>query len=346
MPNPAGYILPAVISALICVFFNQSGAFFLFSLVPIAVVGLMFSPLTSWAAVSYSILIFAGTRVIFHFQEYQNPLEILLQTGAFSLLPVFFAWIIAPPSKGPAFFRMRTAFRFVTSSVILFALLVPLIYFLFQQEGFYQSVLADVETALAIIPFAENTSDVVQQSLMKEYFTAENILDSMMFFGLRGCGIFSIMLFFFINRQLSVSITKFFRRNNPVSGHLSGQSVSGLSFFKIRSQFIWAFSVSILILLVSFLVKHEILEIIAWNLFVLCVIMYAAQGMGIVLFFLHRPNVPRGLKIILNLIFIMMIFRFSVMMFFLGTVTVLGILEHWVPFRVSKVNKPSSTPKM
>ncbi|MDR2901030.1 MAG: YybS family protein [Treponema sp.] len=268
-----------------------------------------------------------------------DVLDILLKTGAFSLLPIFFAWIIAPPAVGPAFLRMRTLYRFVISSLLLLSIHIPMVYNLFQQEGFYQSFLADVESVLSLTSLTSfaSGSDVVEQSLLKEYLTADNIVSNIIFFGLRGGGLLSIMLFFFMNRQLSFAITKLFRKT---------RSLPSLLHFKIKSPFIWVLSFSILAILISLQFKLDIIQIIAWNIFVLCVIMYAAQGLGIVLFFLNKPNIPRGLRILFNLFFILMIFRFSVMIFFIAAVMILGILENWVPLRAPKTNKPPSTPEV
>jgi hypothetical protein len=316
--NPAGILIPAVICALLCVFFNQSGAFFIISLLPIGLAALIFSPQTCWVSVSYSILMYAASLFLFPRHNAFSLIDILLQTGIFSLPPVLFAWIIVPPQKGPVFVRMRTAFRFVMSSCIVLGIYIPLVYNLFQQEAFYQSFMADIEYALAIIPFAENSSDVVEQALLRDFFTPENIIDNIVFFGIRGGALCSIMIFFFLNRQASFSIARIFRRKQIVP--------SGLILFKVKSSFIWVLSLSILALLVSLQFDFEIPEIIAWNIFVLCVIVYSAQGLGIVLFFLNRPSVSRKLRILLNVLFIMMIFRFSVMMFFIVVLTILGIL--------------------
>jgi uncharacterized protein YybS (DUF2232 family) len=145
------------------------------------------------------------------------------------------------------------------------------------------------------------------------------------------------MLFFFVNRQASLSIVRFFRKI---------KSAPELAQFKIKTSFIWVFSFSILLLLISFQIELEILEIIAWNIFIICGIVYAVQGMGILLVFLNRPGVPRGLKFIINVFFIMMIFRVTVMMFCAAAMTVLGILETWLPLRQAKTNEPPSTPEV
>lgn len=308
------------------------------SLLPIGIAAVMFSSLTCWYAVSYSILMYAGFLVIFRSRDFFNVIDILLQTGVFLFFPLLFAWIMAPPAKGPGFLRIRTSFRLVISSVILLAIHLPLIYDLLQQKDIYQSLVADIEAALSMIPFEEMGSDVVMRSLMQDFLTPENMINSMVFFGLRGGGIASILLFFFLSRQLSFSFARIFRRVVPAPG---------LVLFKIKSSFIWVFSFSILILFVSFLIKLEILEIIAWNIFVICGMVYTAQGMGILMFFLNRPGAKsRGLRVLFNILFVIMIFRPNLMMYFLAVLSVLGILENWVPFRAPKTNKPSSTPEM
>lgn len=333
--NPAGVLIPAVVCALLCVFFNQSGAFFIISLLPIGVVALLFSISTAWVSVSYSILIYAANVFLFQRQDSFPVIDILLQTGVFSLMPVLFAWIIAPPQKGPAFLRMRTVFRFVISSIILFSVYIPIVYHLFQQEDFYQSFLHEIENVLLLIPLS-NGSDVLEQSLITKYFTPENIIDNTIFYGLRGGGLVSIMLLFFFNRQLSFVLARITRRKRPAPEFIH---------FKISSRFIWLLSFSILTLLISLQFKFTIPEIIAWNVFVLCAMMYAVQGIGILLFFLNSSGVSRGLKILLNILIIVMIFRVTFFLIFLALMVILGILENWVPLRALKTNKPSSTPE-
>ncbi len=328
-------MFPAVVCASICVLCNHFSSFYFFSLLPIGIAGLMFSALTCWVSVAFSIVIYAFSLVIFYSSVSFDLLDIVSQAGIFALLPVFFAWIIAPPVKGPAFLRLRTSFRLILGSSILLLIYIPIMYSLFRQDGFYQSFLDDVESVLSLMPFAEIGSDVVEQSLIRKYLTPANILDNIIFFALRGGGLVSILLFFLFSRQVSMMIARLFRRVKPGPG---------LAFFKINAWFIWLFSVSILAVLLSMQFKFEILEIAAWNVFVVCVMVYAAQGMGIVSFFLNRPGVPRGFRIMLNLFIILMIFRFTVFLFFIAAMAVLGILENWVPLRAPKTNKPPSTP--
>ncbi len=151
--NPAGVIFPAVIFALACVFFNQSGAFFIFSLLPLGLAGMAYSSTVCWFSVSYSILLYAGSMVIFRVGDSFNLLHILLQTGVFSLLIVLFAWIIVPPQKGPSFLRLRTSIRLVMSSCVLLSVCIPIAYSFFQNEAFYQLFLSHLESILSIMPF-------------------------------------------------------------------------------------------------------------------------------------------------------------------------------------------------
>lgn len=298
---------------------------------------MLYSSTACWFSVSYSILFYAGSMIIFRVGNSFNPLDILPQTGIFSLLIILFAWIIAPPQKGPSFLRVRTSIRLVISSCVLLSVCIPIAYSFLQNEAFYQSFLSHLESILSIMPFDIKSSDAVDQSLIERYLTPDVIARNMFFLGLRGGALASIMVFLFLNRQISLAVTTLIRGTSPSPG---------LSHLKIKISFIWLLSFSILSLLVSFLVKWEILEIIAWNIFVICVMVYAAQGFGIVLFLLQRRGFPRGLRILLNLLFIFMIFRFSVMMVFLALMTILGIIENWVPLRVPNKHRPPSTPEV
>jgi hypothetical protein len=83
-----------------------------------------------------------------------------------------------------------------------------------------------------------------------------------------------------------------------------------------------------------------IIEIIAWNIFIICATVYMAQGLGILLFFLNKPSVSRRFKIMLHILVIIMIIRFNLLLFFAIAMAILGVLETWVPLRIPrKINE-------
>jgi len=86
-------------------------------------------------------------------------------------------------------------------------------------------------------------------------------------------------------------------------------------------------------------------EIILWNILVLCIILYCAQGLGILQFFLSRPTVPVFLRFFLTVVLIILIFSPAVNAVLLIGIVILGIAENWAPFRAPKPNGPPSTPE-
>jgi hypothetical protein len=86
----------------------------------------------------------------------------------------------------------------------------------------------------------------------------------------------------------------------------------------------------------------EPLEIAGWNILTLCVILYLAQGGGIVVFFLAR--LPPGMRFALNVGIFVLILSPGVNVVLLGLLILLGIAENWAPFRASKLNGPPPTP--
>ncbi len=329
-------MLPAVICALACVICNQSRLLFIFSLMPIGIACFMYSSATCWLSVVCSIVLYAASLLILHSQVPLGLANVFLRVGIFSLLNICFAWVIAPPAKGPGFLRGRTSVRLIIGSCIIFLGYVPSMYYFFQQDDFYIPLLRNVDRLLSIALMGTG-GDVVQQSLLEEYFTPDTFVNSIVFVGLRGVGVVSIMFFLYLSRQVSLVVMRLVRRVIPVPE---------LANFKTGKALIWVLSFSILAVLVSLYFSLEIPEIIAWNVFSICVMLYIAQGGGIVSFFLNRPGTPRVFRLITNICVIAMILRFSVLVIALVCLTFLGILENWVPLRVPKTNGPSSTPGM
>jgi hypothetical protein len=184
------------------------------------------------------------------------------------------------------------------------------------------------------VPYGQ--ADVVRRSLLDQ-ITPEFILESLEFILIRGGGIASCVLFFFLSRRGAALMTWIIRHRRP-EGSLSG--------FHVAPGIIWVLSGSLLGVLLGALTKAVPLEIIAWNSLTLCVILYLAQGLGIVFYFLNRVSLPPALRFVLNFVFLFSIFNPGISPFILGILIVLGIAENWAPFRAQKSKDPSSTPRM
>jgi hypothetical protein len=99
-----------------------------------------------------------------------------------------------------------------------------------------------------------------------------------------------------------------------------------------------------LTILLGLWIKITLIEVIAWNILVVCIILYLVQGGGILSFLLVRTAMPPLLRFALVFLSSVVFFSPGINAFVLGAVTLLGIAENWVPFRAPKPNGPSSTP--
>jgi hypothetical protein len=146
---------------------------------------------------------------------------------------------------------------------------------------------------------------------------------------LRGGVLASMLFIFFINRQLA-----FF----AVSLILRQKKSGTLAAFYAPHNAIWVLSGSLVTIILTRLVRVEILEIIAWNVFIICVLIFLAQGCGIMMHILSQRT--SAFRIAVNILFIV------VLLSPLGTIAVtalilLGITENWRPIRLgAKASTP------
>jgi hypothetical protein len=211
-----------------------------------------------------------------------------------------------------------------------------------RDTAFFEMIRTQAE-ALSALYAASTGADVVARSLTEQYVTAEYIQETLVFVALRGGMVVSCMAIFFISRQLALTISFFIRRAK--TGGLQ-TSRGSLITFHSPQRLIWVLSGSLLFILLGRNLKIAPLEIVAWNILVICGILYLAQGGGIVTYFLTHAAMPPLMRFFLNLLLIIMIFSPGINAVLLGALILLGIAENWVPFRAPKPQGPSSTPGM
>ncbi|MDR2069240.1 MAG: YybS family protein [Spirochaetaceae bacterium] len=329
-------LIPALISALVSVGCMRSGFFGFFFLVPLGVAAFGYDVRTAWFALVCAVI---GNGVLLGgialFGGYA-PGEWGTDIFYFSAMVLLFGWITAPPSWGPRFLRIRAAYRILAGSLGGVLVFLPLFIALRNNAGFHAFIKAQLEAFNSLYISSGGAADVVRRSLL-EQLTPDIVLESLEFMLIRGGGIAACVLFFFISRQAALMLTWIIRRRHP-GGNLSA--------FHVAPGIIWVLSCSLFAVLLGTWIKMAPLEIIAWNTLVLCVILYLAQGGGIVLFFLNRFAVPPALRVIFNIAFLFMIVNPGMCPFILGILILLGIAENWAPFRVQKSKDPSSTPRV
>jgi hypothetical protein len=185
--------------------------------------------------------------------------------------------------------------------------------------------------------------------------TADAILETLVVVALRGALMLSFMVFFFVNRQLAIVFARLFRRVRPQESLESPlppasrggpTSSGGLAAFRTPSGCIWALSLALLIILLGRQLGIAPLEIAAWNVLVVCAMLYLAQGGGIALYFLSRLALPPLMRLLVNVLICILVFSPGINAVLLVGLILLGIAENWAPFRAPKTNGSSSTPGM
>jgi hypothetical protein len=249
----------------------------------------------------------------------------------FPLILALFGWIIAPPRRGPAFLRTRTVYRILAAAVLATLALIPGLRAIRDDGELVALLRSQLESLSSLSAASVGVEDPLGE------LTPERILEALYRVIIRGGGAASWVGFFFISRRLALFFSSIIRHT---------RWEGDLRAFHVAPPFIWVLSCSLLGVLTGSRFALPPLEIGAWNILTLCVMLYLAQGGGIVLFFLNRLAIrPLG-RLALNLLFITVLFSPVMSPFFLGGLTILGIAENWAPFRAQKSNGPSSTPGM
>ncbi|MCL2190922.1 MAG: hypothetical protein FWB79_02915 [Treponema sp.] len=334
-------LVPAIVCAVVCVVMMRLGVFSLFFLVPLGFSAVAYGAAVAWiafgmAALGYGVLAVAlslggGTGV---------GLDLLY----FLVLAKGFTWVMAgnPPwvdlagqavsgrlpeeSLAPAFPRVRTLFRFVVVSVVVaFMFLGTTLWF--GRDGF--SALAPrIEPLVSAYIASVAGGDAVRQSVLEQALDAERVIGMVVAITLRGGALFSAVFLLFFSRQMAFALARLFRRKAGGAGDLSG-------FFAPRRTILF-FSLSLPAILLGRVLSLQAVEIAAWNLLVMCALVFLAQGGGVVLFNLARRPVPRVLRVLLGALFVIVVFSPGLNFVALGALLVLGIAENWLPMRAAR----------
>jgi hypothetical protein len=334
-------LFPALIGAAVSVGLNRSGFLGFLFLLPFGINAFCFGRASSWLCAFFAVVgngLFALWAGFF----LHLPFNALIPDVVYFSVVVFgFTWIVVPPSRFPAPFRLRTAYRIVVSSIAGALALA----FLACTSGAGTGLLAMFRSQAELFVSLYNASigaDVVEQSLSGQYVNVDNVLAVIKAASLRGGAVFSCMLLFFVSRQFSLFIARVARRPVP-AGNFTG--------FRTSSRQIWVLSFSLAAVLAgrllggrSFARAVLLVEIVSWNILVICVILYLAQGGAILTYWYSRWVIPPLFKFLLNFLFIIVIFSPGINAVFLAALILLGIAENWLPLRVSGTNGSSPTP--
>jgi hypothetical protein len=254
-------------------------------------------------------------------------------TAFFLLVTLVFIWLVAPPLGVPKILRLRAAYRLILGALAGAGALY-LWGDLAESDGFVRSQ-AELISAIAT---ASVEADAVRRSLVEQELSPERILRLFKLVQARGGLEGSLMAVLFVNRQLSLALAAFVRRRR-----IDGAEDLSLRVFHVPHRLIWVFSLSLGGILLFRVLGLSLPETAAWNVLTLCVLMYLAQGLGILRFFISRQNRGPGRRLLLTIGIILVIVSPGINTIALGLLLLLGIAEHWAPLRVVR-DRPPSTP--
>jgi len=330
-------LVPALIGAGICLFFSRNSLLVLFFLMPLGFLAFRYGYRVAWGAV---LLVIAGNTFIAVGTAVSHGFAL---TGTFwgvfyfAVVASLFVWIIAPPPYSPL--KICGTIRLVIGSSLSAVILIVMLLRTMASPGFLEHVAA-ITNSVAARQGAG--SDVVQTALLAEV-TPEMTLNFIRSTVFRGGALISSVLLFFLCRQLSFILARLFAKNKPL--RISFQEINSLVIFRVHPMLIWVLSASLLLVVMTHRANLEIPGIILWNILILCSIIYLAQGIGILQFFLARPTVTPFMKLLFSILFVVLMLSPGINVVLFGGVVLLGIAENWVPFRAPKSNGPPSTPE-
>ena len=251
----------------------------------------------------------------------------------FTSMTFGFTWIMAG-GKGPVQYHIRTLYRFIIA-----AALVSVIFFFIMFGGRGTSGIAAMlglqAEAVSSMLIASAGADAARRSFLEQTLTAERILEIFGNITMRGGAMASMLFMFYINRRMAIAADRIARKRRTELDLLT---------FYVPVNTIWCLSFSIAGVLLTRIINFQLLEVLAWNVFVVCVILFLAQGAGIVMFTLAKQTFPPMLRLFVHILIFVIILSPGINTVALAALVLIGIAENWLPLRAIGVQKKDGTP--
>jgi hypothetical protein len=340
-PVPHGrksLLVPVLVCAALSIVIIRTGFFSLFFLVPVGFCAAAFGPAAAWSSFLFAALGNAMLSVGF---SIHYGLTNAVPAGAgladaglealfFAVLALGFTWIMAgnPPYVLNSIPRARTASRFIAAAIAGSVVLLGMIYSVGKNENFIALARSQIE-AISSGLIASSTTDPLQQEAMERMFVPDKIIETMFSISFRGGVMISMFFLFFISRQAAFILARLIMKKQA---NASGD----LIFFHVPKKSIWVFSICLLVIVACSVFSLKHIEIAAWNILMICAIMFLAQGGGIVLHYLSRRPVSAPMRLLCALLFVFLVFSPGINLAAVAALVLLGIAENWLPLRVSR----------
>jgi hypothetical protein len=309
----------AIAAALLSGSLVRLGAFGILFLLPLGLAGFFGGEKPLWLAaflaiVGNGVLLFAAWR-----DTGADSVILIWNVLYYTVMVLAFCWINAGQGNRVPFFPIPRVYRLALGSLAAAAAIIPCFLAVMENREF--------------VRFVGMRLDAVYKASGGELDAGEFIL-SLVYLGIRGGILVSVLFFFAISRQFAVFITWLVWRKRPDAGLIS---------FKNGQFLIWVLSVSLGAVLFGKITGVTMIEAGAWNILVLCAILYLAQGGGIALYFLVR--LPPFYRLLVNLALLILLFRPGINAVLLGILILAGIIENWVPLRAFGSQGSPPTPE-
>jgi len=325
-------LVPVLVCAALCVAMIRTGFFSLFFLVPLGFCAAAFGPAAAWVSFIFAALGNAMLSIGFSI-HYGSGLtgaglaDAGLEVLFFTTLALGFVWIMAgnPPYMAPLMPRVRTAFRFIAASIAGSAALLGMISFLGKNESFIEMARSQIEAVSSGL-IASSAMDPGQQETMSRLLVPEKIIETIFSLSFRGGALVSIFFMFFICRQTSFVMARLITRKQE-------NAAGDLIRFHAPKKSIWVFSFCLFVIVAGSIFSMKYIEIAAWNILMICAILFLAQGGGIVLHYLARRPVSVPMRLFGTLLFVFLVFSPGINLAVIAALVILGIAENWLPLR-------------
>jgi len=218
--------------------------------------------------------------------------------------------------------KLKTSYRLILMSFVCAAAF--LIFINNSSSRFYEYYRVIAEEVYSVIAESADESDNLRNTMYMRMLDPDNIVEMAKSIFFRGGALFTMIFLLFINRQIACSVFWIIKRK---------RKVKSLSEYFAPPNAIWVFLAAIISIIMMRSFKVEILEILAWNVFIICGMIFLAQGAGVFIHWLSKLSF--GIKIAASIaLFIFVLSPFSFIA--VGALLLLGVIENWIPFRLGK----------
>lgn len=328
--------MPVLVGAVASVGFARSGFLAPFLLVPIALAAFRFGSRIAWLTTLVAVVLNTGFSVVFALGARGTAYGFLVDALYFGIVALGFAWAVIGDCLIVGKRRLRLSYRILVAAVIATVATIPVILLAKYDEGLLGLIRHQAEAFIAAYSEAAG-ADVVERSLIERNLSPEAIIKAIGDVYVRGAAVTGHAVFFFVSWRMSLVFAAF---GNPLL-----RRRGSFAHFRLEAFVIWPLIVAFTMVLAGLVLKAIPVEIFGWNLLSLCLLLYLAQGYGIIQYHLSRPGVPRSIGPLVTLAVALALLRPGINAIVAGAIAALGIAENWLPLRAPRKTEPPSTPE-